>query len=48
MHPITFFPSLSINVAPKCHFPFNFQINFDLGRAYYKEGYFKNKKKIYG
>jgi hypothetical protein len=26
MHPITFFPSLSINVAPKCHFPFNFQI----------------------
>ena len=28
MHPITFFPSLSLNVAPKCHFPFNFQINF--------------------
>ena len=26
MHPIKFFPSLSINVAPKCHFPFNFQI----------------------
>jgi hypothetical protein len=21
MHPITFVPSLSINVAPKCHFP---------------------------
>ena len=46
MHPITFFPSLSINVAPKCHFPFNFQINFCILEGHITRKFtLKNQKK---
>ena len=46
MHPITFFPSLSINVAPKCHFPFNFQIKILILERHITRNFtLKNKKK---
>ena len=46
MHPITFFPSLSINVAPKCHFPFNFQIKIFILEGHISRKFtLKNQKK---
>jgi hypothetical protein len=46
MHPITFFPSLSISVAPKCHFPFNFQIKILILEGHITRKFtLKNQKK---
>ena len=44
--PITFFPSLSINVALKCHFPFNFQIKILILEGHITRKFtLKNQKK---